>query len=139
MPVLNNLAQAALKPFPKRIRPSTHAMLDYINVGMSLVTAGLFWRRNRRASVGCLICGGAMLGVNLLTDYPGGAKKVITYRRHRDIDFGIAALTAIMPEFLAFKSERESRYFVVNGVVLSAITELTQFPPERGRSEKKAA
>lgn len=139
MPILNQIAQTAVKPLPQAIHPKAHAIMDYINAGVMLMSAGAFWRRNKRAAVGALVSAGAMLAVNLLTDYPGGAKKVITYRRHKDIDFGLAALTAIMPEILAFKDEHERKLFVVEGALMSAATQLTRFPRGTWRSERKHA
>src|SRR5438270_13495667 len=101
MPILNKVAQLTFKAIPAVITPKTHVVLDYANVALFFIGAGLFWRRNKRAAVGALIGGGAALAVTLLTDYPGGVKKVIPYRRRRDIDFGLAALSATLPEFLA--------------------------------------
>ena len=133
MPILNKVAQFAVKAIPDAITPKAHALVDYTNVAVFLISAGLFWRRNKRAALGALISGGAALAVNLLTDYPGGVKRVIPFRRHRDIDFGLAALSATMPEFLAFDDDPERKFFIAEGTVISAVTELTQFPGE-GRS-----
>ena len=136
MPILNNMAKAAVKPFPKMISPRTHAALDYFAIGAFLASAGWFWSRSKRASLAALVCGGAQLAVSLLTDYPGGVKKIIHFRIHRDIDFGLAAMTATMPEFLAFKDESEKKFFQAQGVILSAATQLTQVPQGVVRAEK---
>jgi hypothetical protein len=63
---------------------------------------------------------------------------VISFRAHRDIDLGLAAMTAIMPEFLAFKDEPEKKFFLTQGVMITGITELTQFPERPQRAEKGA-
>src|SRR5689334_4364278 len=101
MPILTTAARIAAKPFPKAISPKTHAILDYVTVGAFIVAAGWFWGRSKRAALAALISGGAELAVSLLTDYPGGVKKTISLRTHRDIDIGLGAMTATMPEFLA--------------------------------------
>src|SRR5438045_21087 len=101
MPLLNSAVQIAANPFPRAISPKAHAIIDYLTVGSFLMTAAWFWGRSKRAALAALISGGAELAVSLLTNYPGGVKKVTNFRTHRDIDFGLGALTATMPEFLA--------------------------------------
>jgi hypothetical protein len=136
MPITNSVAKVVSKPLPRIISPKTHAAMDYITVGAFLMGAGFFWERSKRAALGALICAGAELAVSLLTDYPGGVKKVISFRTHREIDFGLAAMTATMPEFLAFKDDSERKFFLAQGMLITAISELTQFPKEAARTEK---
>jgi len=109
MPILTSAAQIAAKPFPKAISPKAHAIIDYMTVGAFFMSAAWFWKRNKRAAIAAIISGGAELAVSLFTNYPGGVTKVINFRTHRDIDFGLGAMTATMPEFLAFKDEDEKK------------------------------
>src|SRR5881394_16131 len=140
MPLLNSAVQIAAKPFPRAISPRAHAIIDYITVvGSFFMTAAWFWGRSKRAAVAALISGGAELAVNLLTDYPGGVKKVIHFRAHRNIDFGLAAMTATMPEFFAFKDESEKKFFLAQGAMITAVSEMTRVPKKSGRAEKYAA
>jgi len=118
------------------ISAKAHAVVDYVTVGVFLMGAGFFWQRSKRAAVGALICAGGELAVSLLTDYPGGVNKVIGFRTHREIDLGLAAMTATMPEFLAFKDDSERRFFLAQGMLITAASELTQFPKKAGRTEK---
>jgi hypothetical protein len=128
MPIANSLAKIAVAPLPRVISPKAHAVVDYITIGCFLVGAGWFWSRNKRAAVASLVCGGAELAVALLTDYPGGVKKVISYRTHGDIDMGLGAMTATMPEFLAFDDEAERKFFLVQGVVMTVAGKLSKYP-----------
>ena len=142
MAVLNRLVQVAVKPFPRVISAKGHALFDYVNLGIFLLGAGVFWRRNKRASIAALIAGGAALATDLLTDYPGGWLGVIGFPLHRDIDFGLAAMTAAMPDFFVFRDDHEKKFFLAEGALISAISELTQIsePVEaRVRRERKAA
>jgi len=139
MPILNSAVQIAAKPFPRAISPKAHAIIDYVTVGSFLMTAAWFWRRSKRAALAALISGGAELAVSLLTNYPGGVKKAINFRTHRDIDFGLGAMTATMPEFLAFKDENERKFFLAQGAMITAISELTRFPDKSRRAERKYA
>jgi hypothetical protein len=135
MPILDKFAQAAARQLPKVIPPKAHAVIDYINAGVLLMGATVFWRRNKRAAVGALVSAGAVVALNLLTEYPGGVRNAIPFRKHRDIDLGLATLTALMPEILAFQHEQERRLFRVEGALMSAATELTCFPRRRRRAE----
>jgi di/tricarboxylate transporter len=128
MPILNSVAQMVAKPFPQVISPKTRAVLDHVNVGVLLMSGAWFWRRNKRAALAALVGGGTVMALNLLTSYPGGAKKVISFRSRREIDLGLAAMISTMPEFFAFKGDQERKLFVAEGVLMAVVTELTQFP-----------
>ena len=136
MPILNSVAKVAMKPVPRMLSPQAHSIADYVMVGSYLASAAWFWRRSKRAAVASLICGAAQLAVGLLTDYPGGISRIISFRTHRDIDLGLAAMAATMPEFLAFKDEPEKKFFLAQGALLSGIAEVTQFPERPQRAEK---
>jgi len=137
MPVLNKLTKVVAKPIPRMITPKAHAVIDYASVGIFLGSAALFWRRNRRAAVASLLCGGAELGLMLLTDYPGGMKKILSFETHRELDYGLAAMAATMPESLAFKGDAGTKFFRAQGALLTLLGELTQ--PSSVRSKRGRA
>jgi hypothetical protein len=67
---------------------------------------------------------------------------VISFRTHREIDFGLAAMTATMPEFLAFDDDSSRKFFLAQGVLITVANELTEPPEKRQRPEvrmKRAA
>jgi hypothetical protein len=130
MAMLNRVVKMATKPLPRMISPRGHAVLDYLIVGAFFATAGVFWKRNKRAAVSSLLCGSAQLGVTLLTDYPGGVRPAIPFSTRRKLDLGMAAITAAMPEFLNFEREPERKFFTAQGVVMTVANELTRFPRE---------
>ena len=138
MPILNSVAQMVAKPFPRVISPKTRAVLDHINVGVLLMSGAWFWRRNKRAALAALVGGGTALVLNLLTSYPGGERKVISFRSRRDLDLGVAGMIATMPEFFAFKDDEERKLFIAEGILIAVMTELTQFP-ESTFERKRAA
>jgi hypothetical protein len=141
MATFNNLAKMVAKPLPDMISPKGRAVIDYMMVGAFLGTAGLFWKRNKRAAVASLLCGGAQLGVSLLTDYPGGRRRTIPYSARRELDLGLAAMTAAMPEFLNFEDEPQRKFFIAQGGLITAANELTKFSEraERGKQRRRAA
>ena len=132
MPILNSVAKAVSKPLPRIISPKAHAVADYMTVGSFFMAGAMFWSRSKRAALSALFCGGAELAVSLLTDYPGGVKRVISFPMHGKIDMGFAAMAATMPEFMAFEDEPETTFFRAQGVSITAVTSLTQF---KGRSK----
>ena len=128
MPMFNNVVKMAVKPLPDVISPKGHAVIDYMIAGAFFATAGLFWRRNKRAAVGSLLCGAMQLAVNILTDYPGGMRKTIRFSTRRKLDLDLAAMTVAMPEFLNFKDEPQRKFFTTQGLVITVANELTRFP-----------
>ena len=56
----------------KPITPARHAVLDY-GVAATFMALGLgMWSRHRATATLAFLNGGAVLGMSLLTDYPGG-------------------------------------------------------------------
>src|SRR5207253_2455248 len=76
-------------------------------------------------AISALMCGGAELTNTLFTDYPGGVAPVISFPFHRKIDFGLAAMTATMPEFMSFHGHPENKFFVTQAAIITAATNLT--------------
>jgi hypothetical protein len=139
MPILNRTIQMATQPLPKMISPKAHAMFDFLVAGSFFLMAPFLWRRSKRAAVAALLSGGAELAVSLLTNYPGGARRVIHPRTHRDIDYGLAAMIATMPEFLAFEDDNERKLFLTQGALITAVNGLTDFPGRPYRAERRTA
>lgn len=127
MPMLTSATNVLTRRMPKIISPKAHAVADYITAGAFLLTAAIYWSRNKRAALGGFVCAGAELATSLLTDYPAGVKKVISFRNHGKIDLGLAAMTATMPEFMGFRDEREKTFFLAQAGVMTAVTNLTDF------------
>jgi hypothetical protein len=126
--MFNRVARMAVKALPDVISPRGHAVIDYMIAGAFFGTAGLFWRRNKRAAMASLLCGGAQLGVSMLTDYPGGARRAIPFSTRRKLDLGLAAIIAAMPELLNFKDEPQRKFFTTQGVLITVANEMTRFP-----------
>jgi len=127
MPLLHRGARFATRRMPKVINPAAHAVLDYVVAGSFLLKAASLWRRHRRASGAALLCGGAVLANALMTDYPGGVARKISYRAHGRNDSAIAGFTAAAPKLLGFADDRESRFFSAEALAETVITGLTDF------------
>jgi hypothetical protein len=127
MPLLHQGAKFAVRRMPKVIKPTTHAVLDYVVAASFLLKAASTWRRNRRAAGAALLCGGATLANALLTDYPGGVVPKISFRAHGRNDSAIAGLTAAAPKLLGFADSRDARFFSVEALGQTVVTGLTDF------------
>lgn len=112
---------------PKVINPRTHAVIDYVVAGTFFAVGALYWNRNKRAAISSLICGAAATINSMLTDYPGGVWRVMSYQNHGRIDMGMAGLTAAMPSMMQFSDDREARFFGVQALAETAVTAMTDF------------
>ena len=65
MPLLQKGIAMAAGRMPKIIKPPAHAVFDYLVAGTFLITAGLYWRRSKRAAISSLICGGITKRVHI--------------------------------------------------------------------------
>ena len=112
---------------PKMITPRAHAALDYAIAGSFFLMGALFWKRNRRAGMGSLLCGGATAAVSVLTDYPGGVKKIIPHPLRKQIDTGLVAMAAAMPRLMDVGDKRDAKFFSRQALARTAITAMANF------------
>lgn len=129
MPLANRAAQMVADRMPKVVDAKTHAVLDYVLGGTCLMLGAFFWKRNKRAAIAATMCGAATLANAMLTDYPGGVKKILSFETHGRIDAGLAGLTATMPSFFAFRGEEEARYFTGLALAETVVAGLTDYEP----------
>lgn len=127
----------AARRLPKVISPRTHSALDFAVAGSFLLAGAIFWKRNRRAALGSLLCGGATAALSLLTDYSGRSGKPISYSMHGEIDAGLIAMTAAVPRLVGIEDDPEARFFAGQVMAKTAITAMTSF--ENGRAYRDLA
>lgn len=127
MPLLDRSARWAANRMPKVIGPKAHAVIDYAAAASFFGMAALFWRRNQRAAVSCLFFGAAEVLAALLTDYPGGVTRFVSFENRRAIDLGLSGLVASVPGIMRFPKEPEARFFRMQGLALGVVTGLTDF------------
>ena len=127
MPFLQKGVALAASRVPVKISPRVHAALDYAIAGSFLLAGAIFWKRNRRAALGSLLCGGATAAVSLLTDYSGRNGKPISYPLHGQIDTGLIAMTAAIPRLVRIEGEPQAKFFARQALAKTAITGMTNF------------
>ncbi len=130
MPLLQNAVKLLTRPLPDVIDPRTHFVIDYLTAGAFLACAGMMWRVNKRAAIGSVICGASEIAVASLTTRPGSRPRPISFRTHGRIDLGLAAMTAMMPEFMGLEDAPQAKLFTAQAVVMTAVRELTNFEVE---------
>ena len=127
MTMMAKATKAVTNRMPKVISPGMHAMIDYISAASFFGAAALFWRKNKRAAISSLTCGAAQLSLAMLTDYPGGVWRQVSFETHGRIDVGMAALVGTLPDYMGFDDEKQSMFFSAKAIELAATTGLTDF------------
>ncbi len=139
MAVVDIGARAITNRLPKVISPRNHAITDYASVGAFAIMGLLFWKRDRkRAAISSWACGAQQLTLAMLTDFPGGVFKVISFPTHGKIDAGFAGIVGTAPNLLGFSDEWPSIFFRSQAVGLAAVTGMTQFEPGYERQRRAA-
>jgi hypothetical protein len=96
---------------PKVISPKMHAVLDYGVAGTFIAQGIRYASHHKRAAALAFINGAMILGVSMLTDYPGGLWKKISFKGHGMADVGQAALAGIGPVLMGFSADPEAKFF----------------------------
>ena len=124
MAILANAAEVTSRHLPKFITPDVHCASDYVLSGTMIVGGVALWRKERRAAVASLLCGASLLGLTLVTHYPGRTRKPVAFHRHADAEKGMAVLIATLPGALLLEKNLH-RYFTFHAAALTALTNLT--------------
>jgi len=140
MPLMTKAVEAVGNRLPKIISPRTHAIIDYGVAGAFVLMGALFWKRNKRAAVAALGVAATEVTLSLLTDYPGGVARVISFETHGRIDAGMAGAIASLPNVLRFGGDPEAKHFRIQGAAIGGVTSITRFRrEEQYESEYEAA
>jgi hypothetical protein len=137
MPLLQTGINALTRRMPKVISPRTHAVIDYATAGSFLLTGALLWKRNKRASIGSMLCGIMEAQTAMITDFPGGLTPLISFETHGKIDAGFAGIVGMLPALLAFGDKPEAMFFRGQALAIAGVTGLTDFGEDRQRSRRR--
>lgn len=121
---------------PRVISARTHAFIDYIHVGANLIAAVAFRKRNKRASTAALALGMAVLGNSLMTDYPLGVFRLYSFKVHGILDYGVAAMSTVMPSLLGFAELPEAAYFRAQGAGEAVIAVVSDYSDPAGSQRR---
>ncbi len=144
MAIVDSSVKALSNRLPKVISPKTHAIIDYATAGSFLLMGALLWKKHKRAAIGSIVCGAIEANTAMMTDYPGGVARLISFQTHGKIDSGFAGMVGLLPSLLGFSDEKESWFFRGQAMGLAAVTGMTDFEyyeenGRRRRRERRAA
>ena len=108
---MTNTSIAEMKESRRDISPRQHAVLDYGVAATFLAFGFSVLSRHRPAAVLAFANGAMVLGMSLLTDYPGGVFRTLSFRAHRTGDIAQAALAGLGPILFGFGHDPEAKYF----------------------------
>jgi hypothetical protein len=112
---------------PKVIDQRTHAVLDYTTAA-TLLAMGIGLRnQHRRASTFAFINAGTVLMASLLTDYPGGVFRRLSFQAHGVLDVMQAAMMAAGPALLGFGRDREAQLFYAQAAMEAGVVAATDW------------
>jgi len=86
-------------------------VLDYGVVATFFALGMKYRNRNAGAAALAFINGAMVLGMSMLTDYPGGLWRKISFRTHGKLDAAQAALAGFGPALFGFADEPEANTF----------------------------
>lgn len=113
---------------PKVINPTVHAFIDYAVAATFFTMAATFFKRgHKRAAISSIVCGAATTANSMLTNYPGGVFKVMSFQNHGRVDMGLGGLTAALPNMMGLDTDAESRFFQGMAIAETAATAMTDF------------
>jgi hypothetical protein len=109
------------------ISPAAHAVLDYA-VAATFFSVGAWLKRRHRPAASLALANGAMvLGMSLLTDYPGGIVRVLPFRGHRTDDVLQAAFAGLGPILFGFAGDEEASFFYAQAASEVAVIAATDW------------
>jgi hypothetical protein len=119
---------------PKVIDASTHAVMDYVTAASFFGLGAYLHREHPRAAALAYVNGAAVLGLSMLTDYPGGVFRSVSFRTHGWVDVLLAGMTAAGPAMLGFADEPIAQVFYGQAAIETGIVAATDWASADGDS-----
>jgi hypothetical protein len=112
---------------PKVINPRAHAVADYSTVATLLGMGMRLRHQHPRASTFAFVNAATVLMSSLLTDYPGGVFRKMSFQAHGMMDVAQAAMLAAGPAMLGFGRDPEARLFYAQAALEAAVVAATDW------------
>ena len=119
---------------PKMIDASAHAVIDYATAASFFGLGAYLHHDHPRAAALAYANGAAVLGLAMLTDYPGGMVRAVSFRTHGWVDVLLAGMTAAGPAMLGFADERVAQIFHGQAAFETAVVAATDWASANGDS-----
>jgi hypothetical protein len=121
----------------KVIDARTHGVIDCMQAAFFLGAAWFCRKSNRRGALAAGIAGAFILTESLLTDYPIGAFKRVSYEGHGRMDAVLAASFAMIPELFGFEGTGISKVFEASAFVEASVVGMTDWGSQSRQAEEK--
>jgi hypothetical protein len=134
-----SVADSALditKQLPQVISPKVHGVIDYSHAAFFFGFALLCRKSNKPAALAALGTGAFILVQSLLTDYPLGAKPVISFETHGRMDAAFASSSWMIPKVFGFSETKAAKVFETNSAVEASVVGMTDFDSERAHLDR---
>ena len=119
--------------------PVAHGVIDYLMVVLLAVGPGVAGFHGRQAMM-CYALAGVHFLLTIITRFPLGVTKTLSFAIHGGIEIVVAALLVILPWLANFSAGVNSRnFFVAIGVLIAVIFALTDYRSGGRASVKKTA
>ncbi len=129
---ISKFSGLAIERLPKKLSPKGHAIADFLVAAGAVGAAIAFFKTGRKAAgIGALVAAAAETANPMVTDFPGGLFKLISFPTHGRVDIASASMVAGLPKLLGLPDGIESRFFYVHAATAMAITGLTDFGGEQ--------
>lgn len=118
----------------KVVKPLPHGVMDYGMAATMLTAPWCFgFSRNRAATASAVGTGLAILGLSLLTRYPLGAVKKVSFKTHGVVETAAAITSIAAPWLLGFARNRNARLtHVMSGLGTLALVAVTDYEAADG-------
>jgi hypothetical protein len=126
-PMNTNQVARITDGMPKFIDPKTHAVLDYTTAAALLAMGFKLRNQHRRASNFAFMNAATVAASSMLTDYPGGLLKRMSFQAHGLMDVLQAAVMAAGPALMGFGRDREAQLFYAQAAMEAGVIAATDW------------
>jgi hypothetical protein len=120
---MNELERVGRRP----ISPAQHAVLDYTVAATFFGVGWALRRRNPAAARLAFANAGMIVAMSMLTDYPGGVFRSLSFRGHRTGDIVQAVVAGAGPVLLGFSTRPEANYFYAQALSEAGVIAATDW------------
>lgn len=113
----------------KVLKPLPHAVIDYAWAGTMMAAPWLFgFSRNKKATTNAVISGAGILALSLMTKYPLGAVKLVSFPTHGVIETVAGVATASAPWLMGFSRNRSAKWtHLLSGLATLMVVAMTDY------------
>ncbi len=127
MTIANTILGTMQSRLPKVIDARTHGVIDYCHAAFFLGLAWFYRKSQPRAALAAGVTGAFVLTQALLTDYPLGVAKVISFETHGRIDSTFAGVSFMIPQVFGAEGTAAAKVFKGDAFVAAAVVGMTDW------------